>query len=78
MVLALMAGTVQAQSASLEMAARPDGITLGEPVIFNITKTNLLPSDLEWSVKDTCRRVWSSSRRLPARGIVPYAPPVLA
>lgn len=52
MVLVLMASTVQTQSASLEMAACPDRITLGEPVAFIITKTNLLPSDLEWSVKD--------------------------
>jgi hypothetical protein len=39
------------------MTARPDRITLGEPVTFIITKINLLPSDLEWSVKDI---LWKS------------------
>jgi hypothetical protein len=48
-VLARMSGT--AQSASLRMTARPDRVILGEPVTFIITKTKLLPSDLEWSVK---------------------------
>ncbi len=51
-VLALTTGAASAQSASLEMTAHPDRIVLGEPVTFTITKTNLLPSDLEWSVRD--------------------------
>ncbi|HKZ27671.1 MAG TPA: DUF11 domain-containing protein [Rubrobacteraceae bacterium] len=50
--LILAAGTAQAQSASLEMTAAPERIVPGEPVTFTITKTNLLPSDLEWSVRD--------------------------
>ena len=48
----LTAGTAQAQSVSLKMTATPDRVVLGEPVTFTITKTNLLPSDLEWSVRD--------------------------
>jgi hypothetical protein len=52
MALVLMASMVQTHRAFLEMAARPDRVTLGEPVTFTIRKTNLLPSDLEWSVKD--------------------------
>lgn len=52
MVLALTAGTVSAQSASLEMTVYPDRVVLGEPVTFIITKTNMLPSDLAWSVRD--------------------------
>ena len=50
--LIFMAGTAQAQSASLEMTATPEMAVPGEPVTFTITKTNLLPSDLEWSVRD--------------------------
>lgn len=52
MALALTAGTASAQSASLEMTAHPDRAVLGEPVTFTITKTNTLPSDLAWSVRD--------------------------
>lgn len=50
--LILAAGTAQAQSASLEMTATPERIVPGEPVTFTITKTNLVPSDLEWSIRD--------------------------
>lgn len=66
--LILAASTAQAQSASLEMTAAPERIVPGEPVTFTITKTNLVPSDLEWSIRDFCRRARSSSRRPPARG----------
>ena len=45
--LILAAGPVQAQSASLEMTAAPERLVPGEPVTFTITKTNLVPSDLE-------------------------------
>lgn len=48
----LAASTAQAQSDSLKMMASSDRVALGEPVTFTITKTNLLPSDLEWSVRD--------------------------
>ena len=78
MVLALMVGTVQAQSASLEMAARSDRVTLGEPVTFTITKTNLLPSDLEWSVRDILPQSVEFVSAAPSRGHVPYALSVLA
>lgn len=33
------------------MAAHLDRVVLVEPVTFTITKTNPLPSDLEWSVR---------------------------
>jgi hypothetical protein len=49
------------------MTDDPGSVFVGDPVTLTIGKTNILPSDLEWSVKDTCRRAWSSSRRLPAR-----------
>lgn len=52
MVLALTAAMALAQSASLKMTARPGRAVLGEPVTFTITKTNMLPSDLAWSVRD--------------------------
>ena len=52
--LILTVGTARAhaQSASLEMTAAPERVLPGEPVSFTITKTNLVPSDLEWSVRD--------------------------
>jgi hypothetical protein len=66
--LILAASTAQAQSASLEMTAAPERIVPGEPVTFTITKTNLVPSDLEWSISHFCRRARSSYRRPLARG----------
>ena len=34
------------------MTADPVSVAVGEPVTFTIEKTNVLPSDLEWSVRD--------------------------
>ena len=34
------------------MTADPGSVAVGEPVTFTIGKTNVLPSDLEWSVRD--------------------------
>jgi uncharacterized repeat protein (TIGR01451 family) len=55
--LVVSTGTAMAQSASLEMAANPNRVTLGEPVTFTITKTNPLPSGhpqagRDWIVRD--------------------------
>ncbi len=46
------ANTAQAQSASLDMIAYPEVVATGEPVTFTITKTNLLPHDSDWYVRD--------------------------
>jgi len=42
----------QGQRLPLFMIASPQSVALGEPVKFTIAKTNVLPSDLEWSVRD--------------------------
>jgi uncharacterized repeat protein (TIGR01451 family) len=34
------------------MTASSDRVVLGKPVAFTITKTNLLPFDRDWSVRD--------------------------
>lgn len=34
------------------MTVDPGSVAVGEPVTFTIEKTNVLPSDLEWSVRD--------------------------
>ena len=68
----LRVGTVQTQSASLEMATRPNRVILGEPVTFTITKTNLLPSDLEWSVRDILSESVEFVSAALSRGLVPY------
>jgi uncharacterized repeat protein (TIGR01451 family) len=34
------------------MMADPGSVAVGEPITFTIGKTNVLPSDLEWSVGD--------------------------
>ena len=54
-VLALGAGAAQACACGpppLAMTADPVSVAVGEPVTFTIGKTNVLPSDLEWSVRD--------------------------
>ena len=48
----LAAGTAQAQSAPMAMTANPDRIFVGDPVTFTITKTNVLPFDHDWHVRD--------------------------
>ena len=42
----------QVQNSSLGMTASLDRVAVGEPVTFTITKTNVLPSDQDWSVRD--------------------------
>jgi uncharacterized repeat protein (TIGR01451 family) len=51
-ILAAGAAQAQVQSTSLLMTANPDSVAVGEPVTFTITKTNSLPSDRDWSVRD--------------------------
>lgn len=61
MIAVLVAAPVQAyacgalaqgQRLPLFMIANPQSVALGEPVTFTIAKTNVLPSDLEWSLRD--------------------------
>lgn len=42
----------QIQNTSLSMTATPQSVIVGDPVTFTITKTNPLPNDLDWSVRD--------------------------
>ena len=42
----------QIQNTSLSMTATPQSVTVGEPVTFTITKTNNLPDDSNWSVRN--------------------------
>lgn len=42
----------QLQNDSLSMTASFPTVAVGEPVTFNITKTNLMPTDQDWSVRD--------------------------
>ena len=42
----------QGQPLPLFMMANPQSVALGEPVTFNVAATNLLPSDLDYSVRD--------------------------
>ena len=54
-VLGSAAGAAQACACGpppLFMTADPGSVAVGEPVTFTIGKTNVLPSDLEWSVRD--------------------------
>lgn len=69
-IAVLEAGTAQAQvqSASLEMAASSDRVVLGEPVAFTITKTNLLPFDRDWSVRDFLPASMEFASATPSQG----------
>ena len=51
-VLAAGMAQAQVQNASLEMTANSDTAAVGEPLTFTITKTNLLPNDFTWYVRD--------------------------
>ena len=51
-ITVLAVGTAQAQDSSLTMTAEPPEVTVGEPVTLTITKTNNLPSDHDWQVRD--------------------------
>lgn len=42
----------QIQNTSLSMTATPQSVIVGDPVTFTITKTNPLPNDQDWSVRD--------------------------
>lgn len=42
----------QLENPALIMTASPETVGVGEPVTFIITKTNLLPNDQDWSVRD--------------------------
>ena len=51
----LVAAPAQACACSsppLAMTPKPDSVALGEPVTFTIGKTNVLPSEGDWSVRD--------------------------
>ncbi len=76
-VLALGAGAAQACACGppppLIMTANPDAVAVGEPVTFTITKTNLLPSDLEWSVRDHLPESMEFVSATPSQGTC--APP---
>jgi uncharacterized repeat protein (TIGR01451 family) len=54
-IAVLVAGPAQACACSsppLAMAPKPDRVGLGEPVTFTVGKTNILPSEGDWSVRD--------------------------
>ena len=54
-IAVLVAGPAQACACSsppLAMTAKPDRVALGEPVTFTVGKTNVLPSEGDWSVRD--------------------------
>lgn len=51
-ITVLAVGTAQAQGSSLIMTSDPPEVAVGEPVTLTITKTNRLPSDHDWQVRD--------------------------
>jgi uncharacterized repeat protein (TIGR01451 family) len=51
-ITVFVVGTAQAQSSSLTMTADPPEVAVGEPVTLTITKTNNLPSEHKWQVRN--------------------------
>jgi uncharacterized repeat protein (TIGR01451 family) len=50
------------------MTADPGNVSVGEHVTFTLGKTNILSSDLEWSVKDHLPTSMENVSATPSQG----------